>query len=118
MVLLPEWECTTCTDAQKQSRGCLSEPAQPVVFGGERLPRCPRRPLLDNPRGFDEVFWLYQNYGRGILPYGQALYDNPHKLVRMFKLIDAAKSEANAEQDRKERKREAMKRQFQAAQGR
>jgi hypothetical protein len=63
----------------------------------------------------DEVFWLYQNYTRGILPYGASLYRNPNKLVQMFRIIDLAKSEASAEKDSRDRKRQAMKQQFDAA---
>ena len=115
LILLPEWDCGTCTAMQKEVRGCNAPPSQPLVFHGKPLDRCPRRPLLDGDSDLSEVFWLYQNYLRGILPYDASLYRHPHKLVQMFMLIDSAKAEAQAEKDQKDKKREAMKRQFNAA---
>lgn len=118
IVLKPEWDCTTCTAPQKELRGCTGTPTQPIVFADETLERCPRRPLLDDGADYDEVFWLYQNYARGILPYGSSLYKHPHKLVQMFRMIDLAKGEATAEREKRDKRREAMRQQFNAAKGR
>jgi hypothetical protein len=115
LVLQPEWDCATCTASQQATRGCEAPPSRPIVFREQELTRCPRRPLLEHTSSYDELFWLYQNYTRGILPYGQALYRNPHKLVQMFQIIDNAKSEARHEQEKRERKRQAMQQQFTAA---
>ena len=79
-----------------------------VEFNGERLTRCPRRPLLDDPTLWGEVFWLYQNYSNGILPEGSALNSNPHKLVQALRVITDAKNAAQSEREDRERRKQRL----------
>jgi hypothetical protein len=111
MVLLPEWECGTCTALQKQMRGCEEEATKPIELDGEPQLRCPRRPLLERPVYFDELFWLYSNYTSGILPEAGGLVNQPAKLMAMLRCLKSAKSAAEREKDEREnRKRAAQQR--------
>lgn len=105
--LLPEWDCVTCTPGQKVYRGCTTDSTGKTEFNKERLVRCPRRPWFVNPTYFNDIFWLYQNYKRGILPEGPILLSNPHYLVQCFRVIDnaisAAESDIEEERQRKAR---------------
>lgn len=109
MVLLPEWECHTCTEAQKESRGCIAPATQPAEFDGVKLTRCPRRPLLDQYRYFSELFWLHSNYSNGILPESGGLEDQPHKLMASIRTLIRARQEAEAEKDDREKRRSAFR---------
>jgi hypothetical protein len=109
MVLLPERECTTCTARQKVLWGCNAPPVDRMELDGDVLDRCPRRPLLDNPSLFVDIFWLFRNYDRGILPEEGSLLSQPHKLVRIFEALDNAKNSANAEQMSREQKKSSQR---------
>lgn len=109
LTLFPEWECRTCTAAQKATRGCEKPARQPVPIDGEAVARCAMRLRLDDPQFCTEVFWLYQNYLRGILPEGTALSSNPHKLVEAFRVIENAKMDADEMKDSRERKKKELR---------
>jgi hypothetical protein len=105
MILLPEWDCKTCTSRQKELRGCVTEAERPLELDGEQLLRCPRRLALDEPKLLNEVFWFYKNYDRGILPEEGNLLSQPAKLMRMIAIVDEAKMAAQAEQRETEERR-------------
>lgn len=109
MVLLPEWDCRTCTEAQQESRGCHEPATQPVELDGEKLTRCPRRVLLDRPDYFSELFWLHSNYSNGILPESGGLADQPHKLMASIRTLIRARQEAEDEKDEREKRRAAFR---------
>lgn len=97
-ILLREYDCTTCTARQKVLRGCENEAERPVEMDGEKLLRCPKRPLLDKPKELGEIFWLYRNYERGILPEEGSLLSQPNRLMTLLAALESAKSRAEAEQ--------------------
>ena len=117
LVLLPDWDCRACTVAQKLARGCEAPARQRLELDGVVVERCPRRPLLDNPRWLNEVFWLYSNWSKGILPDGSTLHTNPALLTEAIRAIDDAMHEAKIERDQREQRRLAMRQQMQAAMG-
>jgi len=97
MVLLPEWECHTCTEELQ------------AKFNDRLLARCPRRPLLDRPTYFTELFWLYSNYSNGILPESGGLDDQPHKLMASIRTLIRARQDAESEKDDREKRRTAFR---------
>lgn len=109
MILLPEWQCHTCTEGQQAARGCNSEATQPAEFHGEKLLRCPRRVLLDRPRYFNELFWLHSNYSSGILPESGGLENQPHKLMASIRTLIRARQEADDEKENREKRRKAFR---------
>lgn len=62
----------------------------PLVFDGETLDRCPRRPFLDDPEWFDSIFTSYSWVQKGFLPVQGTYHDIPNKLATCFKVIDQA----------------------------
>ena len=112
LVLLPEWDCTTCTAAQKTFRGCEAPARGRLELRGEVLERCPRRPLLDAPQFWAEVFWLYQNWSKGILPDGSTLRTNPAKLIEVIRHMDDAMAEAKLEREEREQRRQGWRERF------
>ena len=115
LVLLPEWECSACTPEKKVYRGCDAPSRAKVEFNGEAIDRCPRRPLLDDPTLYDELFWLFHNYKLGMLPEGGGLNSNPNKLVQMLRILHNAEAQATSERDAKERKKLAQRNATQVA---
>jgi hypothetical protein len=117
LLLMPEWDCKTCTSRQKELRGCEAEPAHPLELDGELLERCPRRPLLDKPALLGKTFWLYRNFDRGILPEEGSLLSQPNKLMRMFAVLDDAKNAAQSEQSKRDQHKAAQQQRMQTMLG-
>lgn len=117
--LLPEFQCNTCTTLQRKERGCASDRVIPIELDGEELVRCPSRPLLDDPMLYSELFWLYRSYKEGHMPEASTLglYGQPHRLLRMFRVIDGAFSDLQAEKDNRRNKVEEAKKKAKALAG-
>lgn len=108
LVLLPEWQCDTCTALQKEHRGCTEDATRPTPMDGEKLLRCPRRILLDQPTLIHEVWWLYSRYVDGMLPEHGGLYDQPAKFLAVVRLLEDAKSAATSEKEQTDARRKAI----------
>lgn len=108
LVLLPDWQCATCTANQKVSRGCEDDATKPVTLDGEVMVRCPRRIMLDRPHWLNEVWWLYSKYVDGIFPEHGGLSDQPAKYLAVVRLLEATKTAADSEKDQREKKRKAV----------
>lgn len=113
---LLDFDCSTCTAAQKKARGCTADAPVPHEIGGMTLPRCPRRPLLDDPAYFSQLFWQHQQFKKGMLPDEGSLLSQPGKLMDLFFEIDRSnvmveqevarqRKAAEARQSRKVRRR-------------
>jgi hypothetical protein len=89
-------------------RGCVSDATNPVEFDGEKLLRCPRRLLLDDPWYVNEIWWLYAKYVDGILPEHGGLYDQPAKYLAVMRILDSAKSGADSEKQEQDKRRKAV----------
>ena len=109
LVLLEDWDCSTCTSFQKKNRGCTEDALKPIVMDDEELMRCPRRPLLDDPIWYDELFWLYGNYKSGILPEPGGLQAQPHKLMEAIRTLDRAQKAANGEKEEGDKRKAALR---------
>jgi hypothetical protein len=101
--LLPERICSTCTSLKKRTYGCETDATQILELDGVRLLRCPRRPLLDDPQLYGEVFWLYRSYKKGYLPNSGGLDDQPAKYMAYVKVIDRALDFCQQEADAREK---------------
>ncbi len=74
--------------------------------------RCPRRPILEDPALFQELFWLYRQKEKGYLVNAGGLEDQPAVLVECYRIIDATLANIAAHQkdlDDRKKKRAAMK---------
>jgi hypothetical protein len=108
LVLLPEWQCHTCTAAQQLQRGCITDATKPIELDGEKQVRCPRRMMLDEPQFISEVWWLYSKYTDGILPEHGGLYDQPARFIAVVRLLDNVKASATSEQEDRDKRRRAI----------
>ncbi len=80
------------------------------MINGEVHKRCPRRPILDDPDFYVELFWLYQQKEKGYLIDEGGLDSQPNKLIQAFKLMDYTLNtcaKAKEEQDRSKKRRQA-----------
>ncbi|QIG76091.1 hypothetical protein EVC24_070 [Rhizobium phage RHph_I4] len=99
--LLPELECSTCTLHQQKERGCTTDAPAPHELDGMVLTRCPRRPLLEDPEYFSELFWGHQQFQKGILPEEGGLLSQPGKLMQLYFVIDRTRNLVERERERK-----------------
>lgn len=70
---------------------------------GETVFRCPRRPILENPRLWNEIFFLYSSYKQGFLPEAGGLNDQPSRLMEYLRHVDMMVSECEEERRRIEK---------------
>ena len=111
--LLPEYDCVTCTAQQKIFRGCDGDVQGPyaLVINGEIHQRCPRRPILEDPAWYAEVFWLYRQKEKGYLVDEGGLDSQPNKLIQAFRVIDQTINicvQAKDEQEKSKKRRRAL----------
>lgn len=115
--MLPERNCQTCTSVKKELWGCAKDAVEHVEIDGEVFKRCPRLPLLRNPELYSELFWLYSNYKRGILPDSGALYDQSAKYIFLMRYIESVLSECEAYKAEEITKKEEKQRRHNSATG-
>lgn len=108
-MLLPNWDCTTCKAQQKLERGCTTEPLIPQEMDGEVLTRCPRRPMLDYPALFADVFSVYSWYKRGGFPDKGTYLDQAAAFVQVVEIIEQAIAEAKAAKEKIEATKASIK---------
>lgn len=94
--LLPERNCATCTARQKIQWGCEGDAKLPIELDGEEQTTCPRRPILDDPALYEELFWLYRSYAKGMLPEEGSILSQPAKLVQAISIMDLTLDGVNA----------------------
>lgn len=107
MELLDDLDCSTCTANQKLARGCESDAKSPQSIGEEVFRRCPRRPLLEDPEFFSDLFWSHQQFKKGILPEEGALKSQPAKLMEFYFLIDRTRNWCDREKMKAEKAKQA-----------
>jgi len=77
MELYPDFDCDNCSAQKKVDRGCEEE--TPYKYWkdleGNEQNRCPRRPILENPRMFNTVIRAYNQYQAGYLPHSGGIQD-------------------------------------------
>lgn len=113
-ILLPERDCATCTGPQKKQWGCNGGATLSLEFDGEVQDTCPRRPFFDNPQFYNDLFFLYTNYQRGILPEEGSLLSQPHRALVLLRKMEGAQAAAQDEQQKQEQKQAANRQRMQA----
>jgi hypothetical protein len=95
MRLLPERDCSDCPANNRARWGCESDVSFPLPFDGERTLRCPRRPYLDEPDWYNQIFEAYSWREKGFLPQPGTWRDQDHRFVLACNIIDRAHSDAS-----------------------
>lgn len=107
--MFPERNCSTCNQVQKRMWGCEGDAEQPVELDGELLTTCIRRPMLDDPEWFNEIYTMYKMYKNGFLPNEGTYQAQPVAVVQIINIIDAVLAECDEikdeERERKEKNR-------------
>lgn len=82
-----------------------------LELDGEKLTRCPKRPLLDEPELYADTFWYYQLYKEGHLPESTSLgfLGQSNVFVQSCRVIDAAMADLREEKKERQRRIEAAK---------
>lgn len=93
--LYPERNCSTCTAEKKKEWGCTGNAVLPVSFKGENMFTCIRRPILDNPRWFNEILTMYKMYKNGFLPNDGPWLAQPLGVITAINVLDAAVHECD-----------------------
>jgi hypothetical protein len=106
---MPERNCQTCTALQMKVRGCTQDAQQPLTLEGEKLYRCPRRPLLDKTAYFEAVFAHWRTYMKGHLPDVGPLGNQGHRYVTLMRVVEEAVDHAQAEASRRAQQRAAKR---------
>ena len=97
---MPERSCQGCT--KQLEWGCETPPPIPIMFDGdEYLTRCPRRPFLEDPKWFDEIYTAQGWISKGFLPVAGTYGDMPNKLAQCLKVIEQVQHEVDQETARK-----------------
>lgn len=71
----------------------------PIRIDGEEWFRCPRRPLKDDPRWWEEFLALFAMYKKGFLPEHGGVQDQPHFLVQAMHTFEGAVAQADASRE-------------------
>lgn len=104
LVLLPTWDCRTCTAGQKQTRGCDEDTLVPYQLDGEDFYRCPRRPIYEEPEMWSEVLSSFYDYQANRYPEAGGMQDQPYQYLELMRVMSSAKYEA---EEVKEKQRQA-----------
>jgi hypothetical protein len=108
-ILLPGWDCTTCTAQKKIERGCTNTPRIPQEVDGETLTRCPMRSYFESPTSYMQIFEIYSWYKKGMLPEQGTYLDQAAAFVDIVRVIDKAVADANALKEKIERGKQTNK---------
>ncbi len=82
-----------------------------LIIDGEEHRRCPRRPILEDPGHYADIFYLYRQSKEGYLPEDGGLSNQPAKLMELFRETDAALRKVEQhkeEQEAAKRRRRAV----------
>jgi hypothetical protein len=69
---------------------------------GERVMRCLRRPLLDDPQFYGYVLNASGHYQRGLLPGPGGVLDQPALLMSYLAVVEAARLDFQSQKDAQE----------------
>lgn len=95
-------DCQSCTDSQKEVRGCIKKSSTPVFnLDGEDYFRCPLK--IVTKRSIEYVRF-YNFYREGYLPGKGGILDQPGKFIDVMEAIDGAIREMEKKTDKKWRK--------------
>ncbi|WP_349621641.1 hypothetical protein [Azospirillum argentinense] len=77
------------------------------MIDGEQHFRCPRRPILEDPEGFREVFRVYRAYQKGFLPELGGLEAQAAKLTRALDLIEVTTTQCEEQRQAEDARKRA-----------
>jgi hypothetical protein len=109
IMLLPDRTCEGCTALLKRAYGCdarlengvwKNAAITPVVIDGETQHQCPRRPVLDDPGFWRELFSLYRGFKLGFLADEGAIGSQAARGWKLLSMLDAFVNEAEGERIR------------------
>lgn len=104
VLVLPDWDCNRCTAQQKAVRGCFTDaPFGGMKFDGEKVLRCPRRPILEDPEKYASIFEAYRSYMKGQFPDPGPLNAQSHRYVVYMRTMEDAVDEAQRDKERRDR---------------
>lgn len=75
----------------------------PLEIGGLDTRACPRQHIHENPAFWSRLLLFYGMYSKGHLPERGAVLDQSHRLLHLFRILDNANAECDAEQNKPER---------------
>jgi hypothetical protein len=110
--MFPERNCATCTALSKAEWGCNAtltlevEEGEvvevwedgadvPLMLGDQEWYRCPRRPILDDPKFFVEAIRYRNIRESGFLPFPGAYCHQPNLLTEVWAEMDYALGEVD-----------------------
>ena len=67
------------------------------------LVRCIRRPILEDPHFYTEVFRMYRAYKNGNFPEDGGLLSQPARLMILFSVVDGAITYCEEERESREK---------------
>ena len=119
-MLLPERHCKTCT--RQAEWGCdahqeldadgrptwVDGAAMPLEIDEEEVHRCPRRPILDDPRGWERLLTYNTLYQRGFLPDAGGVSEQSAKGIAMLRMLAIATDDCIRDAAEQQQKRQAM----------
>jgi hypothetical protein len=84
-----DYDCNKCSETQKIERGCEADCLNAWIDNdGNKRYRCPRRPILENPRYFSKVVAAFNNYKNGFLPVAGGINDQPALFSKTIAIIE------------------------------
>lgn len=98
MVLLPGWDCSTCTQAMKRLRGCGVQGMTATLLGKERVTTCPLFFSKQHPTTFRRVSHLYAMLERGFLPDDGGVQDQSALTMSAITIYSNALARAREDQ--------------------
>lgn len=108
--LFPERDCAKCTDRLKEEWGCNGDATLPITIDDEILYTCIRRPLLDRPGWFNEIFTMYKMYKNGFLPNEGSYLAQPPTFLQMVNIVDVTLSDCEDIEEEENKRKERNKR--------
>jgi len=80
-----------------------------IMLDGEPLPRCPRRPILDEPEYFIDLFEDLYWFRKGFLPNEGTWLDQSERFVKSIHIFDRYVDKGSDEKKRLSDARERAK---------
>jgi hypothetical protein len=96
----------------KQQYGCEGNAKLPVVLDGEEMTTCPRRPILDDPEFYGDLFGRFRRYQKGLFYDEGAVGSQPNLLIECLDEMEqtlGVVDEYRREQDAKKKRADARK---------
>lgn len=106
--MMPQLDCSSCTDQQKKTRGCEAPPPLPMMFDGQPIDRCPMRPYFEEPYWYNTLMERYRWVKDGFLPDPGLLPDQATAFLTYKLVIDLATNEADHQEQEKREKEQRM----------